>query len=177
MLVAWSVAAAVFTGWIWATALGADASRTAALATREDSSRAAADAVLLCASITSLVAVGFALVKAANATPAGEVAITALAVAAVVLAWLSVHTTFTLRYARLYYQADGGIDFHHRDRPDYRDFAYVSFTVGMTYQVSDTDLTTKTIRRAATGHALLSFLFGTSIVAMMINVVASLVSK
>ena len=101
--------------------------------------------------------------------------ITALAVAAVVLAWLTVHTVFTLRYARLYFQAHGGIDFHHADRPDYRDFAYVAFTVGMTYQVSDTDLTTKTVRRAALGHALLSFLFGTAIVAMTINVVAGLV--
>ncbi|MBV8949808.1 MAG: DUF1345 domain-containing protein [Actinobacteria bacterium] len=177
VLAGWVAAASVLTGRVWVSILPADAARTAAMATSEDNSRAAADLVLLGASVTSLVAVGFALVKAANATPGGETAITALAIAAVVLGWLSVHTIFTLRYARLYYQAERGIDFHHSDRPDYRDFAYVSFTVGMTYQVSDTDLTTKTIRRAALGHALLSFLFGTSILAMMINIVASLLSK
>jgi uncharacterized membrane protein len=175
VLVGWAIAAALFAGWIWIRIARADADGTAAMATREDNSRAAADFMLLSASVASLVAVGFALLKAAKATGSGQAMITALAVAAVVLAWLTVHTVFTLRYARLYFQAHGGIDFHHADRPDYRDFAYVAFTVGMTYQVSDTDLTTKTVRRAALGHALLSFLFGTAIVAMTINVVAGLV--
>jgi uncharacterized membrane protein len=80
-----------------------------------------------------------------------------------------------LRYARLYY-ADpvGGVDFNEDVRPDFSDFAYLAFTIGMTYQVSDTDLTNRRIRRTALRHALLSFLFGTVIVAMTINIVAGL---
>ena len=61
--------------------------------------------------------------------------------------------------------------------PDYRDFAYLAFTIGMTYQVSDTNLTSTSIRRTALHHAVLSFVFGTSIIAMMINVVAGLLNR
>ena len=78
------------------------------------------------------------------------------------------------RYADLYYTQDGGIDFNGDDVPDYRDFAYLAFTIGMTYQVSDTNLQTKAVRRTALRHALLSYLFGTAIIAVMINVVASI---
>ncbi|MEO7556753.1 MAG: DUF1345 domain-containing protein, partial [Acidimicrobiales bacterium] len=67
-----------------------------------------------------------------------------------------------------------GIDFNDDAEPDYRDFAYLAFTIGMTYQVSDTDLKTKEIRRTALRHALLSYVFGTAIIAVMINVVAGL---
>jgi uncharacterized membrane protein len=68
----------------------------------------------------------------------------------------------------------GGIDFNEDDPPTYLDFAYLSMTIGMTFQVSDTNLTTKRIRRIALGHALLSYLFGAIIVALVINVVSSL---
>jgi uncharacterized membrane protein len=177
VLIGWVAAAVTFTGWAWAAIGPAQPDRTAEVATREDNSRAAADLMLLSASVASLVGVGFALIKAHNTHGAGEALITALTVLSVVLAWLTVHTVFTLHYARLYFDEGGGIDFHQQEPPDYRDFAYVAFTVGMTYQVSDTDLTTKTMRRTALGHALLSFLFGTSIVALMINVVAGLLNK
>jgi uncharacterized membrane protein len=101
--------------------------------------------------------------------------LTALAVGSVVLSWSVVHTVFTLRYAHLYFSPPlGGIDFNQNPHPRYLDFAYVAFTIGMTYQVSDTDLTTETIRAAALRHALLSFLFGTVILATTINVVAGL---
>jgi uncharacterized membrane protein len=89
-----------------------------------------------------------------------------------------VHTVYTLRYADLYYSPpQGGIDFKEKDPPDYHDFAYVALTIGMTYQVSDTDLQRKAIRRTAVRHALLSFVFGAVIVAITINVVASLLNK
>ncbi len=77
---------------------------------------------------------------------------------------------------RLYYSGpDGGIDFNEDDKPCYADFAYLAFTIGMTYQVSDTDLTTKEIRHTALRHALLSYLFGTVIIAATINLAAGLV--
>jgi uncharacterized membrane protein len=86
-----------------------------------------------------------------------------------------VHTVYVLRYGDLYYASPpGGIDFNEIDRPDYRDFAYVALTLGMTYQVSDTNLTSKALGRTATRHALMSFLFGSVIVALLINSVASL---
>jgi uncharacterized membrane protein len=81
-----------------------------------------------------------------------------------------------LRYARLYYNDPrGGIEFAEPDKtPDYLDFVYVSFTVGMTFQVSDTDIQSSRIRRTVLRHALLSFLFGAVILGVTVNVVASL---
>jgi uncharacterized membrane protein len=80
-----------------------------------------------------------------------------------------------LRYALLYYAyPEGGIDFNQQERPSYRDFAYLALTVGMTFQVSDTDLQTSQIRATTLRHALLSFLFGAVILASAINLIAGL---
>jgi uncharacterized membrane protein len=80
-----------------------------------------------------------------------------------------------VRYGDIYYAAPvGGVIFNDDDKPDYRDFAYLAFTIGMTYQVSDTNLTNRTIRHAVSRHALLSFVFGAVIIALAINTVASL---
>jgi uncharacterized membrane protein len=174
VLVAWCGIAATFVGVAWAAMLKADADRTRAIATREDESRVTADLVVLAASIASLVGVAFILVKASNAGGAAVAGLTGLGVISVVLAWVMVHTVFTLRYAHLYYSGNGGIDFNEKDDPDYRDFAYLAFTIGMTYQVSDTDLQTKAIRRTALKQGLMSYLFGTTIIAMTINIVAGL---
>ena len=101
-----------------------------------------------------------------------------LSLASVVLSWAVVHTVFTLRYARLYYWGpDGGVDFNDDAKPRYSDFAYLAFTIGMTFQVSDTALSANEIRRTTLRHALLSYLFGTGILATAINLVASLTSK
>ena len=116
------------------------------------------------------------LVKASGAHRGAKALLTVVAVVSVFLSWAVVHKTFTLRYARLFFTGpQGGIDFHdgHKDA-SYLDFAYVAFTIGMTYQVSDTDLTNRQIRSAALRHALLSYLFGTVIIAMTINVIAGL---
>ena len=96
----------------------------------------------------------------------------------VLLSWSLVHTLFALRYARLYYaDGAGGIDFKNDDAPDYADFAYVAFTVGMTFQVSDTDIQLRGIRRTVLGHALLAYVFGTVIIAVTINVIAGFVAR
>jgi uncharacterized membrane protein len=100
---------------------------------------------------------------------------TGLSVLSVVVSWAVVHTVFTLAYARLHYGDDpGGIAFPDDADPDYRDFAYVAFTIGMTYQVSDTDLRGRMVRATALRHALLSYLFGTAVIAVTINLVAGL---
>jgi uncharacterized membrane protein len=98
-------------------------------------------------------------------------------VASVALAWTSVHTVHVLRYARLYYSPpEGGIDFG-EESPEYGDFAYLAVTIGMCFQVSDTDLTAKRVRRVALHHALLSYLFGTVIVAITVSAVAGLLGN
>jgi uncharacterized membrane protein len=173
-LFAFDVAALVFVAWVWLTVGRARADATARIARAEDASRLAAEAVLICAGIASLLAVAFTLAHAGHDHGTTRGLLTALALVSVALAWISVHTVYVLRYARLYYSPpDGGIDFHGED-PDYRDFAYLGLTIGMTFQVSDTDLTGKRVRRGALHHALLSYLFGTVIVAITVNSVAGL---
>ena len=168
-LIGWDTAAIVFLLWIGSAIWGKDSAETMQLALREDNSRAAADVVLLAASIGSLVAVVLTLLER-PVRPWHS----ALVVASVVLSWLAVHAVFTLRYARLYYaEPQGGVDFNEKILPRYTDFAYLAFTIGMTYQVSDTNLTSK-IRTTALHHALLSFLFGTVIIATVINAMVGL---
>ena len=173
-IIAWDVAATVFAVWVWATIHGRDAAGTQAIATREDNSRLAADVVLISASVVSLVGVAMVLLKASESTGPARPATIAVAVVSVAASWFAVHTVFTLRYAHLYYLDDGGLDFHDERRPAYVDFAYVAFTVGMTFQVSDTEVTSGSIRASVLRHALLSYLFGIAVIALTINVVASL---
>jgi uncharacterized membrane protein len=174
----WCVLALVVLVWIWATIGPKNSEATAAHARSEDFSRATADIVLLGASVASLIAVGMTLVLAGQAHDGRKAALVTLTIVTVALAWLMVHTVFTVRYGDLYY-ADpvGGIDFNEDDKPDYHDFAYLALTIGMTFQVSDTNLQAKPIRRNAIRHALLSYVFGAVIVAITINIVASLLSK
>jgi len=174
VLFASDTAAAVFVTWVWLTVVSRDATTTARIARSEDASRAAAETVLIGAGAASLVAVAFVLGEAGRTHAPGRGLLTALALASVALAWMSVHTVFMLRYARIYYSPpDGGIDFHD-EAPDYRDFAYLALTIGMTFQVSDTDLLGKRVRRVALHHALLSYVFGTGIVAITVSSVAAL---
>lgn len=151
------------------------AAATASHAKREDPGSAAADVLLLIASIASLAAVGFLIIQAANNSGAERTLDIVLGLVSVIVSWAVVHTTYALKYARLYYgDPEGGIDFNESDPPRYSDFAYLAFTIGMTFQVSDTDLQTKQIRATALKHALLSFVFGTVIIATTINTVVSL---
>jgi uncharacterized membrane protein len=175
-LFAADAAALVFVGWVWLTVASADTAATARLARAEDASRTAAETILLAAGGASLVAVLFTLGQAGRAGSPQRGLLTALALGSVALAWISVHTVFILRYARLYFTPPkGGVDFH-GEEPDYRDFAYLGLTIGMTYQVSDTDLVGKRMRRTALHHALLSYVFGTGIVAVTVSAVAGLLN-
>ena len=173
--VAWTSAATTFVVWIWLTVWNVSGTDVRALAVREDNSRAGAWAVVLASSVVSLVGIVLGLLKANETSGLLKAVITAAAVATVAASWFAVHTTFAMRYAHLYYgEPVGGIDFSSNDPPDYRDFGYFAFTVGMTFQVSDTAVSKRSIRRTVTRHALLSYLFGTVIVALLINVTAGL---
>lgn len=167
----------VFLAWVWSTILTKDAGGTKHLALAEDDSRAAADTVILGASVASLVAIFFTLSEAAKANGVSAVLLAALAVFSIIVGWTAIQTTYTLMYARLYYTPpSGGIEFEDGE-PEYRDFAYTAFTIGMTYQVSDTGISQKRLRHVVIKHAILSFVFGTTIIAVAINAVANLVNQ
>jgi uncharacterized membrane protein len=177
-LVGWDVATLVYLVRAWMTIWPMNAEETAQHAMRNDPTRRVAEVLLLVAALASLVSVGFVLARAAHTTGASELLRVGLGVLSVVLSWTVVHTIFTLRYARLYYYgADGGVDFNQPEPPDYGDFAYVAFSIGMTFQVSDTSLSGSEMRRTALKHSLLSYLFGTGVLATTINLVASISSQ
>lgn len=174
-LVGWDVAVTVYLGWIWATIEKLDDSETKEFALREDPSRRVADFILVVASIASLAAVAVVLIGSSSSDTAQTALRAGLGVFSVVLAWTLTHTVFMLRYAELYYYGSkGGVDFAGTVNPSFKDFAYLAFTMGMTFQVSDTGFKSTEFRTLALRHALLSYLFGTVVVATTINLIAGL---
>ena len=175
-VIGWAAAAAVFSAWIWIVIARQNADSTRKHATIEEPAREVADALVVLLTIASLSALGFVLVPAAQAQGVERFTLAGLGLVSVALSWLLLHTLFTLRYARLYYGGDviGGIDFNQKAPPQYSDFAYFSFTVGMTFQVSDASVTDRVLRATVLRHALLSFVFGSVILATTVNLVAGL---
>jgi uncharacterized membrane protein len=175
VLLGWDTVVVLYLGWLAFVLLGRDAEQTARRATTTDPDRVATDVALLSAAVASLATVALVLIRAPHGGNALEFVQVGFGVVSVVLSWAMVHALFTLRYAALYYgKPDGGIDFNSTEPPTYRDFAYLAFTVGMTFQVSDTVLHSTALRRTVLRHALLSYLFGTGILATTVNLVASL---
>lgn len=173
--VGWDAAAITLLVWTWLTIWPMGAHETEVHATREDPTRAISDVIVLGAAVAGLAAVVFFLVESGSSSGASKDILAVVGVLTVALSWFLVHTVFTLRYAMLYYRGHpSGVDFNQSTPPRYSDFAYLAFTVGMTFQVSDTDLKTTEIRATALRHALLSYLFGAVIVATTINLVGQL---
>jgi uncharacterized membrane protein len=176
-LVGWVVTAGVYVVWTQLILVGMDAEQTRRWVTREDPTRWAADVVIVSASVASLVGVGY-VVAAGSHTGARAIEAAVLGILTVAASWFAVHTLFTVHYARLYYSDQpGGINFHDPEPPRFRDFAYVAFTVGMTFQVSDTEIGLTSIRATVLRHALLSYLLGAVVLAVTINLIAGLGSK
>ncbi|PPF84608.1 DUF1345 domain-containing protein [Subtercola sp. Z020] len=174
-VVGWVAAAALYVGWIGVRIFPLRADATATHATREDPSRGASELLILLASLASIAAVVIVLLGASDARGIQRLGVGALALVSLTLSWALVHTLFTLRYASLYYRGpDGGIDFSQKEAPRYSDFAYIAFTIGMTYQVSDTTFQSSDFRSTALRHALLAYLFGAVILAATINLIAGL---
>ena len=174
--VGWDVLALWFTITLWLGIWRMSAETTARRATREDTSRPVSDVLVLGAAVASLVAVGLVLVRAHHSHGIDQILLATLGLFTIAVSWFTVHTIFTLRYAQLYYtEPVGGVDFNEPGLlPTYRDFAYVAFTIGMTYQVSDTNVQVSDIRHTALRHGLLSYLFGSLILAAAVNIVAGL---
>ncbi len=177
LMAAWSGVCLTFLLSVWITLARVDGEATRHFSERQDDARTAARALVITGSLVSLFAVASGLLRARQVSGRHDPLSNAIVVATVVtvtLTWLLIHVEAMLHYARLYYDGDdGGVDFGD-ERPSYHDFAYLAFTVGMTFQVSDTPVTDAKIRRAVLHHALLSYLFGTILVALTINGVASL---
>ncbi len=171
----WDTAALVYLGWTGLTVFRMDPEMTAMQASSEDPDRVTADVIILLASLASLGAIILGLTQVSNAHGSVKILYISTCLLSVILSWALVHFTFTLKYARLFYNNGiRGLDFHGQGDPSYIDFAYVAFTVGMTFQVSDTDVSSAPMRRSILHHALLSYLFGTVFVATMINLIAGL---
>ncbi|ADD42418.1 DUF1345 domain-containing protein [Stackebrandtia nassauensis] len=167
-----AAAGAVFvvTGWTVLWPMDADATRRNA--GREDLRPVAEEIVLVVASLCGLVGIVLLLVFGDGG---GGRAAPAMSLGGVFLAWAALHLMYATRYANLYYTAPaGGIDFNMDDAPAYRDFLYFSYNLGMTYQVSDTDVSSSAIRAMTLRHALLSYVFGTVVLATTINLVAGM---
>jgi uncharacterized membrane protein len=173
-VVAWLAASVVYLAWTW-TAIGRmDAAVTKHRATREDPTVGASHVILILASVASLA--GVALLLAASSRSEGLLA-GSLGVLSVAASWVTIHTIYTLGYAALYYSGtEGGIDFNQKQQPNYMDFAYVGFTLGMTYQVSDTTISDSSIRAMVLRQALLSYLLGAVVIATTVNLVITILN-
>jgi uncharacterized membrane protein len=175
-LTGWSVASACALVWVWSIGWSQDAEETERLAEEERRSRST-DTWVLLACVASLVAVVVALVQSSSQQDATAVTAVLFSVIDVILAWALVNTVFALKYARMYYQGEpdrAGINFKADQPPCYADFAYMAFTVGMSFAVSETEPDSTAIRKVALGHALLSYAFGTGVLAVAINLVTNL---
>jgi len=172
LLIGWLGTTALFVVWIWVSIWSLDAQCTSQLAQREDPGRLVIrDVALVLVTSGSLATVVFVIFRARES----GLVLTLCAVAAVTSSWAVLHTIMATRYARLFYaEPKGGIDFNQGDDPTFRDFAYLAFTVGMTFQVSDTAISNSRIRTALLGHALISFVYATFIVAVSVNLIAGL---
>lgn len=172
----WIVAAGVFLSWTWRLVFRMDVAQTERHARRaheEDNTRGVSQVIVLLAALGSLGGVGYLLI--AESAQGRDLAAAVVGILSVTASWFTVHTIFMLRYARLFYIGpDNAIDFHQNEEPTYADFAYLAFTIGMTYQVSDTDLRDRRVRSTALTQAMLSFLLGAIILAITINLVAGL---
>jgi uncharacterized membrane protein len=150
------------------------------LAKQEDAGRIVVFGIVLAATIGSLM--GVMILLGSKAFLLGKGVETFIYITGVICSWFLLHTIFAYRYALLYYGDHPldpdlhtvGLQIPNELWPDYLDFAYFSFVIGMTFQVSDIEISSRTIRRVALMHGILSFLFNTVIVALTINVVVDL---
>lgn len=174
LLAGWDVAALIYLAWTWWVIWPLDRHWTAQLAGREDPSRPVRDVLLLLSGLTSLLAIGVVLVTSHQLQGVPRDVGIVVGVASLIVSWTVVQTVFTTRYAGIYYRDGGGIDFHQSEPPRFSDFAYVSFTVGATFQVADTDLTSSVMRVEVLRHLLLSYVFGAVLIAATVNLLAGL---
>jgi uncharacterized membrane protein len=172
-LLAWNTGGLVLMVIATIIMVRADSDETRRRAAAHDPGRTWVWLLVLGASAFSLFAATLAVRGAKSLEGSESSLLVAMCIATVAISWLLTHTAFTLRYAHLYYReldGEGGLAFQGDDKPDDLDFAYYAFTIGMCFQVSDTAITSRTIRRTTLAHAIISFTYNTGILAFAINV-------
>ncbi len=198
--IAWFVSATFELAWVTRALLAGDVAGltltvlvlTIIIGTRSEDTRSRAASedpgsrlvwfIVIVASVFAMFAATFVLRQAKQLAGGEATLVLALTLTSAVLSFVLTHTSFTLRYAHLFYRGgrdqEGGIEFPHEDNapaedPDDFDFAYFAFTIGMCFQVSDAEISDRTIRRTALAHAMLSFIYNTGIIALVLNVATS----
>ncbi|GAB1717237.1 MAG: protein of unknown function DUF1345 [Nitrobacter sp.] len=173
LLIGWDVFAALYLILVFVVVFGSGLTHIRRNAQLQDDGRFVILLVTATGAFASIAAIVFELGDHTHSPP--ELALATLTIA---LSWAAVHTTFALHYAHEYYRGaePGGLQFPSGDRhedADYWDFVYFSFVIGMTAQVSDVGITDKIIRRTATAHGVISFVYNTALLALMVNIAAS----
>ncbi len=175
---AWDGFAVVALVLTWITILTLRPTEIRSLAEREDPSRLASLVLVVIGAVAALLAVLVLLQESMQMTGADRTGAIVLALSAVVMAWMLIHTVFTLRYAHQYYDSPAGtrpLDFPGMDdSPDYLDFAYFAFVIGMTAQTADVGVRGQAIRRTVLLHGLVAFGFNTAVVALSIGILTTL---
>ena len=171
LFIGWGCLALTYVVWTWSIIWGFGPTATEDHASTEEPGRRTARAFILVGASASLAGVGlFLWAPSADRRWAATVA-----VVSIVISWFAVHTIYALKYAKIYYtNSPRGIDFNQEASPQYSDFAYLACAVGMSFAISDTNLKTSQMRKTAMGHALLSYVFGSVIIASVVNLIAGL---
>lgn len=177
VMIGWDTFSVCMIVMAWVTFFSTKAKQIRIESKVQDSSRVVIFIIILISTLASFLAVLLLIVtKKEGSEVSWRMPI---AVAGMVFSWLLIHTSFTLRYAHIFYGDHeikpnthaGGLEFPGGSLPDYLDFAYFSFVLGMTFQVSDVQITSKRFRRLALLHGLISFIFDTTMIALTINIV------
>ena len=181
LIICWDVFALTMLALTWFLFFNTTAEQQPAIVKRQDDDIRVTFAIVLTAVCTSLVGTVLLIINNQESVQEKELR-TVVTLAAITLSWILLHTIFTIRYAHLYHNHDmhkagseeHGIDFPTAEAPDYIDFAYFSFVIGMTFQVSDVTISSKSVRRYVLMHSLISFVFNTIIVALTVNTIAGI---
>ncbi|MEZ2338880.1 DUF1345 domain-containing protein [Mucilaginibacter sp. RCC_168] len=188
ILITWIAFALAIIIMDWVIILSSHPMEVRKIARIEDSSRTLIFLFVIGSSLVSMLAIFFLLKSSKHLSPEAVTGHVLLGMTSVIISWILVHTIFTLRYAHMYYSIDtdgdnkkkplGGLEFPGDEKePDYLDFVYFSFVIGMTFQVSDVEISSRQIRRLAWMHGMIAFAFNTAIVALSINVISGLVAN
>lgn len=183
IIITWNSGAICFLALAWAMMNSATPQKMLRSVQRQDESRSAILALVVTAACISLFTIGFMLKHTKNLSVTLLTLHVTLAGITVICSWLLIHTMFALHYAHSYYweysetpsnNNAGCLDFPDESQPDYWDFLYFSFVIGMTCQVSDVQVRSRSMRRLALVHGILTFFFNTVILALSINIIAGL---
>ncbi len=182
LLICWNAGALTYLGLAWTTIARADSTMTRVRAQSHDQSGYVIFLLVVTAASASFVAIGFLVGDFRDLAFWPRAGHLTLSITALLLSWLLIQTLFAFHYARWYYSREieskshrGGLEFPDDREPDYLDFAYYAFVVGMTSQTSDVCVLTRQMRRLTLVHSVLAFIFNIAILAMSINIIGGVI--